>query len=88
MATGFLCEAGAVLLGRSPRLSSSILSEVKPSTGEPDTGEPPVRFVREGGARPHDPPYPYLYVFNKKQAAAATLNMTATLFQQPASKRR
>ena len=48
MATGFLCEAGAVLLGRSPRLSSSILSEVKLPTGEPDAGDPPVRFGGRG----------------------------------------
>jgi hypothetical protein len=48
MATGFLCGAGAALLGRSPRLRLSILSEVKPPTGEPDAGEPPVRFGGRG----------------------------------------
>jgi hypothetical protein len=48
MATGFLCQAGAALLGRSSCLGTSILSEVRPPTGEPDAGEPPVRFGGRG----------------------------------------
>jgi hypothetical protein len=68
MATDFLCGAGAALLGRSPRLSSSILSEVKPSTGEPDAGEPPVRFGGRGDRDHSILPTPiFLFVFNEKQ---------------------
>jgi len=45
----------------SPRRSASdrsTLSEVRPPTGEPDAGDPPVRFGG-GGAGPLGPPYPY-----------------------------
>ena len=38
--------------------ASSILFEVKPPTGEPDAGDPPVRFGGRGGEA-IGPPYPY-----------------------------
>src|SRR5271157_2260093 len=37
-----------VLLGDSPCLCLSVLSQVRPPTGEPDAGDPPVRFGGRG----------------------------------------
>src|SRR5215472_4361231 len=50
LAECFLCPAGAVLLSRCPCRGLSILSEVTPPTGEPDAGDPPVRFGGRGSA--------------------------------------
>ena len=47
----FLFAAGAVLFVRSPCPSMSILEEVKPPTGEPDAGDPHVRFGGRGSHR-------------------------------------
>ena len=41
-----------------PGRGSSILSEVKPLTGEPDAGEPHVRFGGRGGREPNRPSLP------------------------------
>ena len=41
----------------------SLLSEVNPPTGEPDAGDPPVRFGGRGEPGPLGPPYPYLFLF-------------------------
>src|SRR5208337_4859751 len=43
-----LCGARVVLLGHSSRHRQSVLSEVTPPTGEPDAGDPPVRFGGRG----------------------------------------
>jgi hypothetical protein len=43
-----LCWPWAVLPSHSLRSGPSILSEVKPPTGEPDAGDPPVRFGGRG----------------------------------------
>ena len=48
LAQRFLFAAGAVLFVRSPCPSMSILEEVKPPTGEPDAGDPHVRFGGRG----------------------------------------
>ena len=48
LAEGLLCQAWVVLSGRCPCCGLSILVEVKPPTGEPDAGEPPVRFGGRG----------------------------------------
>src|SRR6266576_5801240 len=48
LAECFLCQAWAVLLDSCPCTGSSILSEVRPPTKEPDTGDPPVRFGGRG----------------------------------------
>ena len=45
----FFAEHGLFSLVERPWLGLSILTEVKPSTGEPDAGEPPVRFGGRGG---------------------------------------
>ena len=44
-----LCRTGTVFLATSPRLGLPILDEVKPPTGEPDAGDPHVRFGGRGG---------------------------------------
>lgn len=49
LAECLLCRAGAVQLDNGPCLGQSILSEVKLSTGEPDAGNPLVRFGGRGG---------------------------------------
>ena len=67
MATGLLCQAGVVLLSRGPRFGLSILSEVKPPTGEPDAGNPPVRFGGRGD-RTTVSPYPYPQYQNEATA--------------------
>ena len=46
---GILCRPWAVLPVNRLRLGLSILKEVIPSTGEPDAGEPHVRFGGRGG---------------------------------------
>src|SRR5262245_56915021 len=43
-----VCQAGVFSLNPGPCRSTSILSEVGPSTGEPDAGKPPVRFGGRG----------------------------------------
>jgi len=48
LAGRFLCRAWAVQSGCCPCPGRSILSEVTPSTGEPDAGNPPVRFGGRG----------------------------------------
>src|SRR5438552_3145099 len=48
LAECFLCQAWAVLLDSCTCTGSSILSEVRPPTGEPDAGDPPVRFGGRG----------------------------------------
>src|SRR3954464_10230459 len=48
LAQRLLRRAGALQSGTSPRRGPSTLSEVRPSTGEPNAGDPPVRF---GGGR-------------------------------------
>ena len=48
----------AVLADRSPRVGPPIRSSVKPPTGEPDAGDPRVRFGGRGN-RLTDSPYPY-----------------------------
>ena len=45
---GLLRRAGAVQSASRPCLGLSILTKVKPSTGEPDAGKPPVRFGGRG----------------------------------------
>src|SRR6185295_9694515 len=49
LAECFLCRAGAVLLCHSLCPGPSVLSEVRPPTGEPDAGDPHVRFGGRGG---------------------------------------
>src|SRR5215471_579307 len=48
LAKCLLCEAGAVFTCDGLRRRTSILDEVKPLTGEPDAGKPPVRFGGRG----------------------------------------
>ena len=43
-----LCQARAVQLARGPCPSPPVLLQVKPSTGEPDAGDPHVRFGGRG----------------------------------------
>src|ERR1022692_4341945 len=43
-----LLAGRSVLLKRGPRRSMSILAEVRPPTGEPDAGDPHVRFGGRG----------------------------------------
>jgi len=43
---------------RTPMFSSPVLLQVKPSTGEPDAGDPHVRFGG-GGSKPIGSSYPY-----------------------------
>ena len=45
----FLCGTRAVLSVRSPCFRTSILMQGDPLTGEPDAGNPPVRFGEGGG---------------------------------------
>ena len=48
-----------------PDAVMSILIEVKPPTGEPYAGDPPVRFGGEGGRRWNSPcPYPQSWIFD------------------------
>ncbi|HWT77284.1 MAG TPA: group II intron reverse transcriptase/maturase, partial [Candidatus Methylomirabilis sp.] len=58
LAQCFLCQAGTLLLNGGPCLGLSILSEVRPPTGEPDAGELPVRFGGRGSGQSCSP-YPY-----------------------------
>ena len=53
----FFAELGLFSLKTAHGLGRSILSEVTPSTGEPDAGNPPVRFGGKGG-RGTGLPYP------------------------------
>ena len=46
----FFAEHGLFSLQRRPCCGSSILLEVRPPTGEPDAGDPPVRFGGRGTA--------------------------------------
>src|SRR6516165_10983626 len=48
LAECLLCSAGAVFTCDGLRARASILNEVKPPTGEPDAGKPPVRFGGRG----------------------------------------
>ncbi len=48
LAQCLLCGAWAVHVASAHARSASILSKVKPSTGEPDAGNPPVRFGGRG----------------------------------------
>jgi len=52
-----LCRVWVVSSCHSPRSDSSILFEVRPPTGEPDAGDPHVRF---GGGRSRDLNQPLL----------------------------
>ena len=58
MAQRLLSSPGALQLKRSPCGLLSILSQVKPLTGEPDAGNPPVRFGGRGGWNPNQPSLP------------------------------
>src|SRR2546428_7779869 len=49
-----------VLVSTLPCISVSILSEVKPPTGEPDAGKPPVRFGGRGGRNQSALPTPII----------------------------
>ena len=55
-----LCRALAFQLALRPCFGPPVLLKVKPSTGEPDAGDPHVRFGGRGGANPIASPYPYL----------------------------
>ena len=55
LAERLLYQARAVKLDNRPCLGQSILSKVKLSTGEPDAGDPPVRF---GGREPKPIAFP------------------------------
>jgi hypothetical protein len=57
LAQCFLCQAGALLPNCCPCSGLSILAEVRPPTGEPDAGEPPVRFGGRGSGSSRSP-YP------------------------------
>ena len=48
LAEQILCQARAVQPDDRPCSGRSILSQVRPSTGEPDAGNPPVRFGGRG----------------------------------------
>src|SRR2546422_5404475 len=48
LAQSLLCRARAVLSGNGSSLDASILAKVKPPTGEPYAGNPPVRFGGRG----------------------------------------
>ena len=48
MAQRLLCQAGVIQLAKRPCPSLPVLSKVKPSTGEPDAGNPQVRFGGRG----------------------------------------
>src|SRR5215469_10336753 len=58
LAQCFLCSAWAVLLGYGPYSGTSILLKVRPPTGEPDAGDPPVRFGGRGNRDHSVPPTP------------------------------
>jgi hypothetical protein len=60
VAQRLLRGTGLILLSRSPCCCVSILSQVKPPTGEPCAGNPPARFGGRG--RLHSP-YPYRLKF-------------------------
>ena len=55
----FFAKHGLFSLEARPSFGLSILTEVKPSTGEPDAGNPPVRFGGRGAADQCGLPYPY-----------------------------
>src|SRR5688572_30527567 len=48
LAQSLLCRARAVVSGNGSSLGLSILAKVKPPTGEPYAGDPPVRFGGRG----------------------------------------
>ncbi|HWT79899.1 MAG TPA: group II intron reverse transcriptase/maturase, partial [Candidatus Methylomirabilis sp.] len=54
----FFAKQGLFSLTEAPYLGLSILSKVRPPTGEPDAGKPPVRFGGRGGGQTRSP-YPY-----------------------------
>ena len=58
MAQRLLCRTRAVQSGRSPGCGRSILTEVRPSTGEPCAGDPPARFGGRGARRQSGLPTP------------------------------
>jgi hypothetical protein len=57
MAQPLLRRAGLVQPDASPRLGTSVSARSLTPTGEPDAGNPPVRFGGRGGLHPR--PYPY-----------------------------
>src|SRR5271157_432872 len=58
LAECLLRRAGVVQPECSPCAFRSILPEVRPSTGEPDAGKPPVRFGGRGGRVSNRPSLP------------------------------
>src|SRR6266511_1048963 len=55
-----LGSAWVVLVSICPGASMSILSKVRPPTGEPDAGEPPVRFGGRGSRNQSALPTPII----------------------------
>ena len=52
-----VCAPWAAVLGSRTRVDAFNRGNTNPLTGEPDAGDPPVRFGGRGGALRH--PYPY-----------------------------
>jgi hypothetical protein len=69
-----LRRSWAVQSRGSPCLGPSILTKVRPSTGEPDAGDPQVRFGGRRELNSISPPYPY----RSFAAPSAKMGTTAT----------
>ena len=68
LAECLLCRARVVQSESRPCTGRSILSEVKPSTGEPDAGNPPVRFGGRGDRTQSVFPTPIILNFTSRVA--------------------
>src|ERR1700738_5008765 len=79
LAQCILCCARAVLFVGRPCATWSILSQGEPPTGEPDAGEPPVRF---GGRGSIVSPYPY-YISRLRRDEPVNSFVTKTGEAQP-----
>jgi hypothetical protein len=58
-------------IARRPYRGMSVLSEVRPPTGEPDAGKSACPVRKEGVSKPIDAPYPYQQKFDSSVAPQA-----------------